>query len=54
VAFFHASIREYFYARLEPDRRGALHARAAEWYAKAGHARESGYHRERAGLVDVR
>src|SRR5207248_4802553 len=32
VAFFHASVREYFYSRLDESRRRELHDRAARWY----------------------
>lgn len=48
VAFFHASVREHFYARLVPERRAALHRRAADWYAEHGNPREAAYHRERS------
>jgi predicted ATPase len=48
VAFFHASVREYFYARLAEGRRQAVHARAAEWYAQQANRLEAAYHRERA------
>jgi ATP/maltotriose-dependent transcriptional regulator MalT len=44
VAFFHASVREYFYARLTPERRRAIHLRAAEWYAAEGNRGEAAYH----------
>jgi ATP/maltotriose-dependent transcriptional regulator MalT len=45
VAFFHGSVREYFYARLEPDERRRLHTRAADWYGQHGSATEQRYHR---------
>lgn len=48
VAFFHASVREYFYARLSPERRRAIHARAAEWYAAEGNRGETSYHTRHA------
>jgi hypothetical protein len=44
VAFFHASVREYFYARLTPQRRREIHDRAAEWYATQGNTGESAHH----------
>jgi hypothetical protein len=44
VAFFHASVREYFYARLAPDARAAIHERAAEWYRAAGNRAEAAHH----------
>lgn len=49
VAFFHASVREYFYARLSALERAALHERAADWYAERHHVAEARYHRGRAG-----
>lgn len=47
-AFFHASVREYVYRRLAPGLRTRLHSRAAEWYERAGDAREAAYHRRAA------
>jgi ATP/maltotriose-dependent transcriptional regulator MalT len=48
-AFFHASVREYVYARLEPERRTDLHARAAAWYERSHDEREALHHRRAAG-----
>jgi ATP/maltotriose-dependent transcriptional regulator MalT len=48
VAFFHASVREYFYARLTPGRRAAIHARAAEWYESQGSRGEAAHHAREA------
>lgn len=45
VAFFHASVREHFYARLTPQRRRELHERAALWYESDGALSEARYHR---------
>jgi ATP/maltotriose-dependent transcriptional regulator MalT len=48
VAFFHASVREWFYARLTPERRREVHLRAAEWYALQANKGETAYHTSRA------
>lgn len=45
VAFFHTSIREYFYQRLTPESRPRLHLRAADWYARHGSPDEARHHR---------
>jgi len=50
VAFFHTSVREYFYSRLEPERRAELHSRAAAWYEGHAQPAEARYHREAAAL----
>lgn len=50
VAFFHATVREYFYARLSLERRRLLHERAAQWHVAHGKAAEGAYHRGLAGL----
>jgi ATP/maltotriose-dependent transcriptional regulator MalT len=47
-AFFHASVRDYVYERLDPARKILLHARASLWYERAGDDREADYHRRRA------
>lgn len=47
-AFFHASVRDYVYERLDPERRTLLHARASLWYERAADEREADYHRRRA------
>lgn len=44
VAFFHGSVREYFYARLSAADRVRLHKRAAQWYAANGSLAEQRYH----------
>lgn len=49
-AFFHASVKEYVYERLDPVRRAALHRRAAEWYDGQGNEREAEHHRRQAQL----
>jgi hypothetical protein len=45
VAFFHISVREYFYSRLTPEQRIRLHQRAEEWSNTAGLDDEAEYHR---------
>lgn len=47
-AFFHASVRDYVYERLDPERKGHLHSRASLWYERTGDDREAEYHRRRA------
>ncbi len=49
VAFFHASVREYFYSRLHPELRSNLHHRMAEWYDRVGDREESDFHGSQAG-----
>lgn len=46
VAFFHISVREYFYSRLTQERRLELHARAAEWCQGANLQEEAEYHHQ--------
>lgn len=48
VAFFHASVREYFYERLSAERRREIHQRAAEWYTVHGNRGEAAYHLRRS------
>jgi ATP/maltotriose-dependent transcriptional regulator MalT len=48
VAFFHSSVREYFYSRLSDRQRASLHERAAEWCEQKGLAEEAAYHRAAA------
>ncbi|MDQ1712076.1 MAG: hypothetical protein QOE45_1526 [Frankiaceae bacterium] len=48
VAFVHTSIREYVYQRLSAQRRAALHAAAADWYAALGERGEADHHRTRS------
>lgn len=48
VAFFHTSIREYFYQRLASPRRAELHRRAADWYLRHGNPSEARYHERMA------
>jgi hypothetical protein len=50
TAFLHASVRDYVYDRLEPERRDRLHLRAAAWYHLMGDEPETTYHRARGGL----
>jgi len=48
VAFFHTSIREYFYKRLDPAQRARLHRRAEDWYQRHGNLNEARYHERTA------
>jgi hypothetical protein len=48
VAFFHGSVREYFYSRLTPQRRAELHGRVAEWYDRTEQREEAAFHRAQA------
>jgi ATP/maltotriose-dependent transcriptional regulator MalT len=48
VAFFHASVREYFYNRLDEPRRSQLHQRAANWFETHGFPDEARHHRTAA------
>jgi ATP/maltotriose-dependent transcriptional regulator MalT len=48
--FFHGSVRDYVYERLDPEVRAGLHLRAAAWFHRLGDDRETAYHRERGGL----
>jgi ATP/maltotriose-dependent transcriptional regulator MalT len=43
-AFFHGSVREYVYARLEPSLKAELHERAAAWYKREKEIKEAEYH----------
>jgi ATP/maltotriose-dependent transcriptional regulator MalT len=52
VAFFHTSVRDFFYQHLDPQRAHRLHARAAEWFTKRGNDAEAAYHRTR-GSIDA-
>jgi ATP/maltotriose-dependent transcriptional regulator MalT len=47
-AFFHASVRDYVYERLDTGRKSLLHTRASLWYERSGDEREAEYHRRRA------
>lgn len=49
-AFFHASVRDYVYARLDPATRARLHERAARWYERVGDAGEAAHHRAQADV----
>jgi ATP/maltotriose-dependent transcriptional regulator MalT len=49
-AFFHHSVRDYIYERLEPEVKARLHEHAAEWYDKTGNTSETNHHRRMAGL----
>jgi hypothetical protein len=46
-AFFHNSVRDFVYERLDMESRCRLHGRAAEWFEKEDHAREAAWHRSR-------
>jgi ATP/maltotriose-dependent transcriptional regulator MalT len=48
TAFFHTSVRDYVYSRIEPGLRSELHARAATWYRKINRAEEADYHEARS------
>lgn len=43
-AFFHGSVRDYIYARLEPEYKSELHERAALWYRRHKQLDEAEYH----------
>lgn len=51
-AFFHNSIKDYIYDRLEPGQRAELHQRAAEWYARKGRDKEAAFHNKRAEATE--
>lgn len=52
VAFFHTSVRDFFYQHLDPEHARRLHERAAEWFTKRGNDAEATYHRRRASAGD--
>lgn len=43
-AFFHGSVRDYIYSRLEPHYKSELHERAAVWYKRYKQVKESEHH----------
>jgi len=43
-SFFHASVRDYVYERLTPERRRALHGRGARWYERQQRPDEAAHH----------
>lgn len=43
-AFFHGSVRDYVYSRLEPEFKSELHERAALWYKRHKQLEEAEYH----------
>lgn len=47
-AFFHASVKDFVYSRIEPERKAEFHNRAAEWFEKEGFDKEATYHRRKA------
>ncbi len=47
VAFFHNSVRDFVYTRLDADSRRVFHLRAGEWYRRAGATKESTWHERR-------
>jgi ATP/maltotriose-dependent transcriptional regulator MalT len=49
-SFFHTSVRDYLYQRLDPARRAELHRRAGEWFERRGDAENARYH----GLMSER
>lgn len=46
VAFFHRSVRDYVYARIEPRHRSELHRRAALWYERNDDVDEAEHHEQ--------
>jgi ATP/maltotriose-dependent transcriptional regulator MalT len=48
VAFFHTSVRDFFYQHLDPELARHLHERAADWFTNRGNEAEAAYHRGRA------
>lgn len=48
VAFFHNSVRDYLYNRIDAARRAELHQRAAAWYRRKDNRKEATYHEQRA------
>lgn len=51
-SFFHTSVRDYVYERLDPRRRTRLHRRAAQWFERMEAADEIRHHRRLAGAGD--
>lgn len=51
VAFFHNSVRDFVYARLDAESRHVVHGRAAEWYRRNGATKESAWHERQARTV---
>ena len=47
-AFFHGTVKDYVYTRLEPEQKSELHERAATWYKRNGRSDEAEYHLEAA------
>jgi ATP/maltotriose-dependent transcriptional regulator MalT len=47
-AFFHASVKDFVYSRIDRGRKIELHTRAAEWFEQEGDGKEARYHRRRA------
>ncbi|MDQ1686138.1 MAG: hypothetical protein QOC82_2875 [Frankiaceae bacterium] len=52
VAFFHTSVRDFFYQHLDPAQARRLHERAGEWFAQRGNDAEAAYHRGRAATKE--
>lgn len=52
VAFFHGTVRDYVYARLDAHDRRDLHTRAASWFRRHGTAAEVTYHQRRAAEAE--
>ncbi len=53
-AFFHQSVRDYVYDRIETVTKATYHTRAAEWFTKNGSRDEARYHLRRASeLMDA-
>lgn len=46
-AFFHNSVKEFVYSRIDPRSRAEMHTRAAEWFERQANEREAAYHRRR-------
>lgn len=51
-SFFHTSVRDYVYQRLDGERRSGLHRRAARWFERGGAADEMRHHRRLAASDD--
>lgn len=52
-AFFHGTLRDYVYERLESEKRAELHERAAKWYERNGQKTEASYHKRQAERLEA-
>lgn len=48
VAFFHTSVRDYLYNRIDVVRRAEFHQRAAHWYRRNDNRKEAAYHQQQS------